>query len=60
MKCQISEPTFSSLKFLMHSFFKKNTGYSERVMKPAEMACQTAKSLLKEVKILQAAWWYNA
>ena len=60
-KRQISEPTFSSLKFLVHSFFfKKNTVYSERVTKPAEIARQTAKSLLKEVEILQAAWWYNA
>ena len=29
-------------------FYKKNTVYSERVTKPAERACQTAKSLLKE------------
>ena len=41
-------------------FLKKNTVYSERVTKPAEIARQTAKSLLKEVEILQAAWWYNA
>jgi len=26
----------------------------------AQLTCQTAKSLLKEVKLLQAAWWYNA
>ena len=60
MKRQISEPTFSSLKFLVHFFFKKKLVYSERVKKPAEIARQTAKSLLKEVEILQAAWWYNA
>ena len=33
-------------------FFKKNMEYSERVTKPAEIARQTAKSLLKEVEIL--------
>ena len=45
----------------MHSFFKKkNTVYSERVTEPVEIARQTAKSLQKEVEILQAAWWYNA
>ena len=32
--------------------FKKNTVYSERVTKPAELAHQTAKSLQKEVEIL--------
>ena len=50
-KRQISEPTFSSLEFLVHSFFFfffLNTVYSERVTKPAEIARQTAKSLLKE------------
>ena len=52
-KRQISEPTFSSLKFLVRSFFlKKNAVCSERVTKPAEIARQTAKSLLKEVEIL--------
>ena len=49
------------VKILVHSFFfKKNTVCSERVTKPAEIARQTAKSLLKEVEILQTAWWYNA
>ena len=51
-KRQISEPTFSSLKFLVQSFLKKNTVYSETVTKPAEIARQAAKSLLKEVEIL--------
>ena len=46
---QISEPTFSLLKFLVHSFFfKKDTVYSESVTKPVEIARQTAKSVLKE------------
>ena len=57
-KRQITTLVFSSLKFLVHSL--KNTVYSEIVTKPAETARQTAKSLLKEVEILQAAWWYNA
>ena len=46
-------------KMFSASLFKKKTVYSERVAKPAEIARQTAKSLLKEVEILQAAWWYN-
>ena len=41
-------------------FLKKNTVCSERVTKPAEIARQTTKPLLKEVEILQAALWYNA
>ena len=45
---------------IFSAFLKKNTVYSETVTKPAETARQTAKSLLKEAEILQAAWWYNA